>query len=46
MIAMGNIIQQIMEKFFTKKDSRLLMIGLASAGKTTILFKLKLGEIV
>jgi len=32
--------------FRTKKDSRVLMIGLDSAGKTTILYKLKLGEVV
>jgi len=32
--------------FRSKKDSRVLMIGLDSAGKTTILYKLKLGEIV
>ncbi|KAL5540989.1 hypothetical protein UlMin_043786 [Ulmus minor] len=31
---------------FTKKEMRILMVGLDSAGKTTILYKLKLGEIV
>eukprot|EP01098_Paradermamoeba_levis_P015976 TRINITY_DN839_c0_g1_i2.p1 TRINITY_DN839_c0_g1~~TRINITY_DN839_c0_g1_i2.p1 ORF type:complete len:198 (-),score=66.53 TRINITY_DN839_c0_g1_i2:177-710(-) len=29
-----------------KRDTRLLMVGLDAAGKTTILYKLKLGEIV
>ena len=28
------------------KDTRILMVGLDAAGKTTILYKLKLGEIV
>ncbi|KAK7500806.1 hypothetical protein BaRGS_00008050 [Batillaria attramentaria] len=31
---------------FGKKDMRILMVGLDAAGKTTILYKLKLGEIV
>ena len=30
----------------SKKDVRILMVGLDAAGKTTILYKLKLGEIV
>jgi ADP-ribosylation factor protein 1 len=30
----------------TKKDMRILMVGLDAAGKTTILYKLKLGEVV
>ena len=29
-----------------QKDVRILMVGLDAAGKTTILYKLKLGEIV
>ena len=28
------------------RDTRILMVGLDAAGKTTILYKLKLGEIV
>lgn len=28
-----------------KKDVRILMVGLDAAGKTTILYKLKLGEV-
>ena len=31
---------------FSKKEMRILMVGLDAAGKTTILYKLKLGEIV
>lgn len=33
-------------KLFGKKEMRILMVGLDAAGKTTILYKLKLGEIV
>ena len=32
--------------FNSKKEMRILMVGLDAAGKTTILYKLKLGEIV
>jgi len=31
---------------FSKKDKRIIMVGLDAAGKTTILYKLKLGEVV
>ena len=31
-------------KQFGKKEMRILMVGLDAAGKTTILYKLKLGE--
>jgi len=40
---MGNIFQIL---FSTKKEKRILMVGLDAAGKTTVLYKLKLGEIV
>eukprot|EP01122_Echinamoeba_exundans_P000002 TRINITY_DN0_c2_g1_i1.p1 TRINITY_DN0_c2_g1~~TRINITY_DN0_c2_g1_i1.p1 ORF type:complete len:204 (-),score=48.61 TRINITY_DN0_c2_g1_i1:144-683(-) len=33
-------------KGFGKKEMRILMVGLDAAGKTTVLYKLKLGEIV
>ena len=34
------------KSLFGKQDVRILMVGLDAAGKTTILYKLKLGEIV
>ena len=33
-------------KLFSNKEMRILMVGLDAAGKTTILYKLKLGEVV
>ncbi|XP_072299097.1 ARF GTPase 2a [Eucyclogobius newberryi] len=36
----------LFKSFFGKKEMRILMVGLDAAGKTTILYKLKLGEIV
>ncbi|XP_061776445.1 ADP-ribosylation factor 1-like [Nerophis ophidion] len=42
---MGNIFGSLF-KMFGKKEMRILMVGLDAAGKTTILYKLKLGEIV
>uniref|UniRef100_UPI0037E893B8 ADP-ribosylation factor 2a n=1 Tax=Semicossyphus pulcher TaxID=241346 RepID=UPI0037E893B8 len=42
---MGNF-SSIFHKLFGKKEMRILMVGLDAAGKTTILYKLKLGEIV
>ncbi|XP_054428864.1 ADP-ribosylation factor 1-like [Pteronotus mesoamericanus] len=43
---MGNIFANIFKGLFGKKEMRILMMGLDAAGKTTILYKLKLGEIV
>lgn len=43
---MGNSIQSLLSRLFGKKEVRILMVGLDAAGKTTILYKLKLGEIV
>ena len=33
-------------QLFAKTEMRILMVGLDAAGKTTILYKLKLGEVV
>eukprot|EP01026_Neomeris_dumetosa_P019796 TRINITY_DN179_c1_g1_i1.p2 TRINITY_DN179_c1_g1~~TRINITY_DN179_c1_g1_i1.p2 ORF type:complete len:180 (-),score=24.71 TRINITY_DN179_c1_g1_i1:268-807(-) len=43
---MGAAFSSIFAKLFSKKEMRILMVGLDAAGKTTILYKLKLGEIV
>ena len=44
-IAMGGF-ASLFKSLFGKKEMRILMVGLDAAGKTTILYKLKLGEIV
>ncbi|XP_075894593.1 ARF GTPase 2a [Nelusetta ayraudi] len=43
---MGLAFATLFSKLFGKKEMRILMVGLDAAGKTTILYKLKLGEIV
>lgn len=43
---MGLSISKLFEYMVGKKEMRILMVGLDAAGKTTILYKLKLGEIV
>ncbi|XP_043264777.1 ADP-ribosylation factor 2 [Colletes gigas] len=43
---MGLTISSLVNRLFGKKQMRILMVGLDAAGKTTILYKLKLGEIV
>ncbi|KAK9453281.1 ADP-ribosylation factor family-domain-containing protein [Dipodascopsis uninucleata] len=40
---MGNSMARLMARLFGTKEVRLLMLGLDAAGKTTILFRLKLG---
>mmetsp|Transcript_1486 Transcript_1486/g.1995 ORF Transcript_1486/g.1995 Transcript_1486/m.1995 type:complete len:193 (-) Transcript_1486:107-685(-) len=43
---MGSFFAKALEKIMGKKEMRILMVGLDAAGKTTILYKLKLGEVV
>jgi GTPase SAR1 family protein len=43
---MGLSMSKLFSRMFGKKDMRILMVGLDAAGKTTILYKLKLGEVV
>jgi ADP-ribosylation factor protein 1 len=47
---MGNIFTSVLDSLSSigssKKNTRILMIGLDAAGKTTILYKLKLDEVV
>lgn len=43
---MGKHISRLAKRFFHQSKIRILMVGLDASGKTTILYKLKLGEIV
>ncbi|KAI9752073.1 MAG: hypothetical protein M1815_000749 [Lichina confinis] len=43
---MGIQVSKLFDRLWGKKEMRILMVGLDAAGKTTILYKLKLGEIV
>ena len=43
---MPSNLQAILKKFFGSPEYRLLIIGLDASGKTSILYKLKLGEVV
>jgi len=43
---MGLSVSKLLSSLFGKREMRILMVGLDAAGKTTILYKLKLGEIV
>ena len=41
---MGNMFATLFKGLFGKKEMRILMVGLDAAGKTTILYKMRLGE--
>jgi len=43
---MGLLFSKVWERMVGKQEMRILMVGLDAAGKTTILYKLKLGEVV
>ena len=43
---MGFFFSSLWKKLLGKKDVRILMVGLDAAGKTTILYQLKMGETV
>jgi ADP-ribosylation factor protein 1 len=43
---MGLAFSKALSSLLGKKEMRILMVGLDAAGKTTILYKLKLGEVV
>merc|ERR1711982_284247 len=44
--AMGLLFSNIWKRMVGTREMRILMVGLDAAGKTTILYKLKLGEVV
>ncbi|XP_051874913.1 ADP-ribosylation factor 4-like [Pristis pectinata] len=44
--AMGLSLSLMLKSLFAKRQVRILMVGLDAAGKTTILYKLKLGDVV
>jgi signal recognition particle GTPase len=41
---MGNLVTALSDLFNFQQKKRLLLLGLDAAGKTTLLYKLKLGE--
>mmetsp|Transcript_29226 Transcript_29226/g.47464 ORF Transcript_29226/g.47464 Transcript_29226/m.47464 type:complete len:206 (-) Transcript_29226:204-821(-) len=43
---MGLSFSQFWKRMFCQQSVRILMVGLDAAGKTTVLYKLKLGEVV
>ena len=43
---MGNIASALNSFFSSKRDMKLLMVGLDASGKTTVLYKLKLGDLI
>ncbi len=43
---MGNIFANVWARMVGTKDMRIICVGLDAAGKTTILYKLKLGDVV
>ena len=43
---MGLVASKIIAAFTFSKETRILMLGLDAAGKTTALYKMKLGEMV
>merc|ERR1711981_1284307 len=42
----GLLMSKVWERMFSSCEMRILMVGLDAAGKTTVLYKLKIGEVV
>ena len=45
-LSMGNLLSGLWNSLFGEKETRVLILGLDSAGKTTILYKLHCGEVL
>lgn len=43
---MGNTFRKLLDNLFGNKEMRVVMLGLDAAGKTTILYKLHIGEVL
>ena len=43
---MGNSFRKMFDRLFGNREMRVVMLGLDAAGKTTILYKLHIGEIL
>eukprot|EP00899_Mesostigma_viride_P027266 jgi/Mesvir1/7724/Mv11670-RA.1 len=43
---MGNTFKKMFDRFFGMREMRVVMLGLDAAGKTTILYKLHIGEVL
>jgi len=43
---MGNALKKMFDRVFGNKEMRVVMLGLDAAGKTTILYKLHIGEVL
>ena len=43
---MGNFFKKALDKILSKDEANILMIGLDNAGKTTIMYKAKMGEYI
>jgi GTPase SAR1 family protein len=43
---MGNFLLRLMDSLSGTTEKRILLLGLDAAGKTTILYKLNLGEVI
>ncbi|KAK3152064.1 hypothetical protein QOZ80_2BG0153790 [Eleusine coracana subsp. coracana] len=43
---MGQALRRLFDSFFSTKEMRVVMLGLDAAGKTTILYRLHMGEVL